>query len=239
MDKIDRWDTEDRVYRDLWNGLIAYGQGTKMEYNHYTFSYGGETKIVNKNIDYKTVKFPDGREVFPLNLDRTVDQFSKWYILYDDVLFPTIEYTTQDGKAAKQWHSYAHIKINGLIARYTKDEDGAELKLLNHIHVSADEKYLFVQRKIGEPYYMLDQHFSYMRDQKSQKLSFQHLPFYVDGVFLSYDNIPWDTNSFYKDLMLTKAYFEDGTLVGEEAPQLDTTASVWLGAKKEIYKALK
>lgn len=239
MDKIDRWDTEDRVYQDRWNGLVAYGQGTKMEYGHYIFSYGWETKIANKNMDYKIVKFPDDNEAIPLHLDHEVDHFSKWYILYDDYLLP-IEYKDKNGKEVKQWHTYGHIKVNGLIARYTKDEEGQELKSLNHMVISVDSKYLFVQRKVWEPYYILNQSFAYVKNKEWKKLEFMRMPFYTDGIFLSYDydDALKDTDRRNNDMVLKKAYFEDGSLVWLEAPSIDKNISIWWH-KSDIFKALK
>ncbi len=229
-DKLERWGTEERIYKLLSEDLTIYWYGTKIDHESprwWLNSYWWDAKIVNTKIEYKDIKFPDGKDIFNYDFDSDFDKFWKSFIFSGNHVDP------------RGSRTYECVKINWLVARYTKDEDWVELKLLNHIQVSADEKYIFVQRKMGEPYYILDQYFSYIKDKQSQKLTFPHLPFYVDGVFLSYDDIHWDQNSFYKDLMLTKAYFEDGTLVGEEVHQLDTPVSVALTGRKDIYKALK
>lgn len=240
MENINWGETDDRIYKDISDDIIAYGEGTRTDiYGDWSeFSYGGKTKLVNKKIGYKQIKFPDGEDEFLIDLDREIEGFSKWYILHDHLSAP-VEYPWKNGKLIQQSYAYAHIKINGLVARYTKDEEGRELNLINHMVVSMDQKYLFVQRKDWDPYCILNQSFAYIKDNNWNKLQFPRPPFYVDGMFLLYDIAPGQENNFQKDCELAKAYFEDGTLVGDQSFTIDTRANIGIVGKWDIYKALK
>ncbi len=229
-DQIERWDTEERIYKILSEDLTIYGCGTKVDHESpwwWLNSYWWDAKIVNTKIDYKNIKFPDGKDVFNYDFDSDFDKFWKSFIFSGNYVDP-------------RWsRTYECVKINGLVARYIKDEEGQELNSISHIIVSVGQKYLFVQRKEWDPYYILNQSFAYIKDKDWNKLQFPRPPFYVDGMFLLYDICPGQENSWQKDCDLVQAYFEDGTLVGDQALAIDTRANIGIVGKWDIYKALK
>lgn len=228
--KIDWWDTEERIHKMLSDELIIYWYGTKIDHESprwWLNSYWWDAKIVNTKIDYKNIQFPDGKDVFNYDFDTDFDKFWKSFIFSGNHVDP------------RWWRTYECVKINGLVARYIKDEEGQELKSIGHMIVSVDQKYLFIQRKDWDPYYILNQSFAYIKDKDWKKLAFPREPFYIDGVFLMYDIKQGQEGSWQKDCDLIQAYFEDGTLVGGELSIIDTKSSISLTGKQEILKSLK
>lgn len=212
---IDRWDTKERIFKTLSEDLIIYWYGTQIDhgspYHQYLNSYGWQAKIINTKINYKSVKFPDGKDRFNHDFDGRFEQFGQSYIF---------DWNNVDPEG---WRTYECVKINWLIARYNKDEDWKELQWVSRIIRSVDEKYLFVQWKERGDYYILNQHFQYIKDRNGEKLRFPHRPpFYVDGMFLYYDTLDWEPETRSpKEKKLKVAYFEDGTLIGDHNTNSD------------------
>jgi len=231
QEDIDRWDTEEKIYRALSDDLIIYWHGTKIDhgspYREHLNSYDWQAKIINTKINHKSVKFPNGKDWFNHHFDSKFEQFGQSYIFNGNDVDP-------------KWNrTYECVKINWLVARYNKDEEGKELQWVWDIIKSVDDKYLFIQRNEREDYFILDKQFQYIKDKNGEKLSFPHRPpFYVDGMFLYYDTIDWEpvSRGLSKEMYLKEAYFEDGTLVGDndnQAPQvIDNT-------QQNIMKSLK
>lgn len=209
INQIDRWDTKERIYKILSEDLTIYGYGTKIDHESprwWLNSYWWNAKIVNKKMNLKNVQFPDGKDIFNYDFDHDFKQFWKSFIFHGNHVDP------------KWWRTYECLKINGLIARYNKDEEWKELENVSTLIKSVDDKYLFIQRREWESYYILNQHFQYIKDKNWEKLSFPNRPpFYVDGTFLYYDTIDWEPQTrSKKEMYLKEAYFEDGSMVWEE-----------------------
>jgi hypothetical protein len=113
---------------------------------------------------------------------------------------------------------------------------------MHQILKSVDDKYLFIQRWEREDYYIINQHFQYIREKNWEKLSFVHRPpFYVDGMFLYYETLDWEPikRSIPKEMYLKEAYFEDGTKVWDIISTLgDTLETIQWYQRKELKKIL-
>lgn len=209
LEKIDRWDTKERIYKVLSEDLTIYGHGTKIDHESprwWLNSYWWNAKIVNKKMNYKNVQFPDGKDIFNYDFNYDFKQFWKSYIFHENHVDP------------RWWRTYECVKINWLIARYQKDEQGKELQWVYQIIKSVDDKYLFIQREEWSNFQILNSQFQYIKDSKWKILEFPHRPpFYVDGMFLYYDTIDWVPKKRYKskEMYVREAYFEDGTRVGD------------------------
>jgi len=230
QEDIDRWDTKERIWQTLSSDLIIYWHGTKIDHesrrHEYLNSYGWQAKIINTKINHKSVKFPDGKDRFNYDFNGKFEQFGQSYIF-------------SGNHVDLKWNrTHECVKINWLVARYNKDEEGKELQWVWHIVKSVDDKYLFIQRNEWEDYYILNKQFQYIKDKHGEKLSSPDSPpFYVDGMFLYYENTDWTPlTRVPKEMYLKKAYFEDGTLVGDKD---NHTPHIIDNAQKNIVKFLK
>lgn len=229
--KIDRWDTKERIYKVLSEDLTIYGYGTKIDHESprwWLNSYWGDAKIVNTKMNFKNVQFPDGKDIFNYDFDHDFEQFWKSFIFHGNHVHP------------RWWRTYECLKINGLIARYNKDEEWKELENISTLIKSVDDKYIFIQRKEWESYYILNKHFQYIKDKNWEKLSFPNRPpFYVDGIFLYYDTIDWEPQTrSKKEMYVRKAYFEDGTEVWESISSLSMIGDLHYSKQQELFKYL-
>ncbi len=231
LENISRWDTKERIYKLLSEDLIIYGYGTKIDHESpwWFNSYWWDAKIINRKMQFKNVQFSDGRDIFNYDFNYNFKKFWKSYIFSGNHIDP-------------RWLStYECVKINGLVAKYNKDDEWRELQWVHRIIKSLDDKYLFIQRWEGEDYYILNQNFQYIKDKNWEKLSFAHRPpFYVDGVFLYYNTADWKPMPCYDktNMVVEKAYFADGTIIWSDLPtQPGMTDGIKITNRK-IYKTL-
>lgn len=205
----------EHIIHALDTNIWAIGYNAIADHYHASTSYSWYQYIINKRFNNQKVHFPDKREL----QIHTIDDYTYYakhqaYHIIHENIEPTGEYR-KDG---------AIIIINGLIARYAKDEYGKELKNMYRI-VSVFDKYIYIQEHEKGPRVVLNNHLQYLKDTNNNIRSFEYPPIRQEGVFMEYNYPEEDPKGIFNgsNVKLQNAYFPDGTRVGDPITHNQTT----------------
>ncbi len=204
IENIDFWPEWAHHYQKLWWWIIQHWYNSESDIDCHDgeeYFFWGETKFINTDFNNQAIKFPDWSLLEVCHFDDSIKRYKNWYIIH----------------WIDELYRASFLKINGLIARYAKDDEWNELKSLENIEILSDE-FLAVQFKnTHDYYYILDKNFSYIKDPQGNKLKSKQCPLYINGQFLMYTTNADEWRR--QNMELECAYFKDGTLVWATAQE--------------------